>query len=103
MLPAYRAAYSCATSLLTDTTYILYSYFQVIWRWREPMDTGLLIARLVFGMVMAAHGAQKLFGWFGGVGLAKTGSLFDSLGFRPGRLLAAAAGTGETVSGVLLA
>ena len=66
------------------------------------MDTGLLIARLVFGTVIAAHGAQKLFGWFGGYGIAGTGSFFESLGFRPGRLLAAAAGLGETASGLLL-
>ena len=37
---------------------------------------------------MAAHGAQKLFGWFGGYGIAGTGGFFESLGFRPGRLLA---------------
>jgi len=41
------------------------------------MDTGLLIARIVFGLVMAAHGSQKLFGWFGGYGLAGTGGFFD--------------------------
>ena len=67
------------------------------------MDTGLLIARLVFGSVMAAHGAQKLFGWFGGHGIAGTGNFFDSLGFRPGRLLAVAAGLGEVSSGLLVA
>ncbi len=66
------------------------------------MDTGLLIARLVFGSVMAAHGAQKLFGWFGGYGIAGTGNFFDSLGFRPGRVLAVAAGLGEVSSGVLV-
>ena len=52
------------------------------------MDAGLLIARLVFGLLMAAHGAQKLFGWFGGYGLAAVGGMFESLGFRPGRLFA---------------
>jgi putative oxidoreductase len=67
------------------------------------MDTGLLIARLVFGTVMAAHGAQKLFGWFGGYGIAGTGGYFESVGFRPGRLLAVAAGLGETASGLLVA
>ena len=44
---------------------------------------GLLIARLVLGLLMAAHGAQKLFGWFGGHGLAGTGGFFESIGFRP--------------------
>src|SRR6185436_13665258 len=67
------------------------------------MDTGLLIVRLVFGLVMAAHGAQKLFGWFGGWGIAGTGGFFESLGFRPGRLFAAAAGAGEFGGGLLLA
>ena len=67
------------------------------------MDTGLLIARLVFGTVLAAHGAQKLFGWFGGYGIAGTGGYFESVGFRPGRVLAAAAGLSETAGGVLLA
>ena len=56
------------------------------------MDTGLLLARMVFGLLMAAHGSQKLFGWFGGYGLAGTGGSFESLGFRPGRFFAAAAG-----------
>jgi len=66
------------------------------------MSTGLLVMRLVFGTVMAAHGAQKLFGWFGGYGIAGTGGFFDSVGFRPGRVLAAAAGLGETVGGLLV-
>ena len=56
------------------------------------MDAGLLLARMVLGLLMAAHGAQKLFGWFGGYGLAGTGGFFESLGFRPGRFFAAAAG-----------
>jgi putative oxidoreductase len=52
---------------------------------------------------MAAHGAQKLFGWFGGHGLAGTAGFFESVGFRPGRALALAAGLGETASGLLIA
>jgi putative oxidoreductase len=67
------------------------------------MDIGLLVARLVLGLLMAAHGTQKLFGWFGGYGLAGTGGFFESLGFRPGRLFAGAAAVGEVVSGVLVA
>jgi putative oxidoreductase len=67
------------------------------------MDTGLLIARLVFGLLMAAHGAQKLFGWFGGHGLAAVSRMFEGLGFRPGRLFAALAAFGEFGSGVLIA
>ncbi len=67
------------------------------------MNAGLLIARLVLGSLMAAHGAQKLFGWLGGHGLAGTGGFFDSLGFRPGRLFAALAGLTELGSGILVA
>ena len=50
------------------------------------MDAGLLLARLTLGILMAAHGSQKLFGWFGGYGLEGTGGFFEGLGFRPGRL-----------------
>jgi len=67
------------------------------------MDAGLLIARLVLGLLMAGHGAQKLFGWFGGYGLTGTGGFLESLGFRPGRTFAAAAGGTEMVGGVLTA
>jgi putative oxidoreductase len=67
------------------------------------MDTGLLLARMVLGLLMAAHGTQKLFGWFGGYGLAGTGGFFESLGFRPGRFFAAAAGFTELAGGLLLA
>lgn len=67
------------------------------------IDTGLLLARVALGGLMAAHGAQKLFGWFGGYGLTGTGGFFESLGFRPGRLFAGAAGLTELGSGLLLA
>jgi putative oxidoreductase len=67
------------------------------------MDLGLLIARVVLGLLMAAHGAQKLFGWFGGYGLAGTSGFFETLGFKPGRLFATAASVGEVVSGLLIA
>jgi putative oxidoreductase len=67
------------------------------------MSAGLLIIRLVVGLGLAAHGAQKLFGWFGGYGLAGTGGFFESLGFRPGRLFAATAATTESLSGLLVA
>jgi putative oxidoreductase len=52
---------------------------------------------------MAAHGTQKLFGWFGGYGLSGTGGFFESLGFRPGRLFAGLASLAEITSGLLLA
>ena len=67
------------------------------------MDTGLLIARMVFGLLMAAHGTQKLFGWFGGYGLTGTGGYFEQLGFRPGRFFAATAGATELTAGLLVA
>jgi putative oxidoreductase len=67
------------------------------------MDTGLLILRVVVGLVMAAHGSQKLFAWFGGHGIAGTGGFFESLGFRPGRFFAMAAGASELLGGLLLA
>src|SRR5262245_14128018 len=67
------------------------------------MDTGLLIIRLAAGLVMAAHGSQKLLGWFGGYGIAGTGAHFERIGFRPGRPFAAAAAAGETFGGVLMA
>ena len=65
------------------------------------MDTAFLIIRIVVGLGFAAHGAQKLFGWFGGYGIAGTGGFFESLGFRPGRLFALAAGLGEAGGGLL--
>jgi putative oxidoreductase len=59
--------------------------------------------RLVVGLTLAAHGAQKLFGWFGGYGLAGTGGFMEQLGFRPGRRAAFMAGLSETAGGLLLA
>ena len=67
------------------------------------MDAGLLVARVVVGLLMAAHGSQKLFGWFGGYGLTGTAGFFEALGFRPGRFFATAAAVSEIGSGVLLA
>lgn len=67
------------------------------------MDAGLIIARLVFGLLMAAHGTQKAFGWFGGYGLAGTGGFFEQIGFRPGKLFAAAAAATEITAGLLVA
>jgi putative oxidoreductase len=67
------------------------------------MSLGLLILRVVVGLTLAAHAAQKLFGWFGGYGLTGTGQFFEQLGFRPGRLQAALAGGAELVAGLFLA
>jgi|KBSMisStandDraft_5_1062788.scaffolds.fasta_scaffold564255_1 putative oxidoreductase len=67
------------------------------------MDAGLLIGRVVLGLLMAGHGAQKLFGWFGGYGLEGTGGFLETLGFRPGRAFAAAAALTEVGGGLLTA
>jgi putative oxidoreductase len=67
------------------------------------MNEGLLLLRLVLGLLMAAHGSQKLFGWFGGHGLAAVSGMFESMGFRPGRLLATAASLSEVGGGLLMA
>ena len=67
------------------------------------MSVGLLVVRLIFGLGMAAHGAQKLFGWFSGPGLGGMAGFMDSMGFRPGRLFGTAIGVGEFGSGVLIA
>jgi putative oxidoreductase len=58
-------------------------------------DLGLLLVRVLFGAAIAAHGAQKLIGSFGGYGLKGTGGFFETLGFRPGVLFAALAGLNE--------
>jgi putative oxidoreductase len=65
-------------------------------------STGLVIARLILGTLIVAHGSQKLLGWFGGYGLTGTGGFFEQLGFRPGRAFAAAASLGEITAGILL-
>ena len=67
------------------------------------IGSGLLIARLVLGSLMVAHGGQKLFGWLGGYGLRGTGGFFEQLGFRPGVLFAGAAAVTEVASGTLVA
>jgi putative oxidoreductase len=67
------------------------------------MATGLFLLRVTLGLTLAAHGAQKLFGWFGGLGLERTGQGLAALGFHPGRRHARAADLVETMSGLLLA
>jgi putative oxidoreductase len=67
------------------------------------MDLALLALRVVVGLLFVGHGAQKLFGAFGGGGLESTAGMFDNIGLRPGWLHARAAGTAEFLGGALLA
>jgi putative oxidoreductase len=66
------------------------------------MSTGLLILRIVVGGLFVGHGAQKLFGWFGGHGLEGSAAFMRSLEYRNGRVAALLAGLTETLSGALL-
>ncbi|MFG2889301.1 DoxX family protein [Streptomyces sp. NPDC048248] len=63
-------------------------------------DVGLLLLRLALGVTMALHGAQKLFGWFGGPGLDGTGQFFTMSGYPSGRTMAVVAGLSETLGGL---
>jgi putative oxidoreductase len=67
------------------------------------MSTGLLLLRIVAGLILAAHGSQKLFGWFGGYGIAGTGGWLESIGFKPGKPLAVLTGLAELGGGLALA
>jgi len=67
----------------------------------KMVDTGLLIIRVVIGLLFIGHGAQKLFGWFGGYGLKGTGGWLESIGMKPGVLMAFAAGVSELAGGLL--
>ncbi|MET7690416.1 DoxX family protein [Streptomyces canus] len=63
-------------------------------------DAGLLLIRLALGLTMAAHGAQKLFGWFGGGGIDTFGQIFAASGYPSGRAMAVVAGTTELLGGL---
>jgi putative oxidoreductase len=67
------------------------------------MNLGILIIRLVVGLTFMGHGAQKLFGWFGGHGLKGTGGFFESIGIKPGYQMALLAGLAEFIGGALFA
>ncbi len=66
------------------------------------MKVGSLLVRWLVGPLFVGHGTQKLFGWFGGHGLEGTSGFFESIGLRPGRRHATAAGLSETAAGALL-
>lgn len=61
-----------------------------------------LVLRIVVGLVMVGHGSQKLFGWFGGYGFEATANAFAGMGLKPGAVMAALAGGGEFIGGILL-
>jgi putative oxidoreductase len=67
------------------------------------MKISRLILRVLIGGLFVGHGTQKLFGWFGGHGLDATGGAFESLGLKPGKRNAIAAGVAEAGGGALLA
>jgi putative oxidoreductase len=66
------------------------------------MSIGTVALRGIVGPLFVGHGTQKLFGWFGGHGLEGTGGFFESIGLRPGKRHATAAGTAEALGGALL-
>ncbi len=63
-------------------------------------DVGLLLLRVVLGLTMAAHGTQKLFGWFGGGGISGTSGFFTASGYPAGDAMAVLAGLTETLGGL---
>lgn len=63
---------------------------------------GITVLRIIVGLTFAAHGAQKLFGWFGGYGLAGVAQWMESIGLAPGYLMALAAGSAEFFGGLAL-
>jgi putative oxidoreductase len=66
------------------------------------IGVGLLVLRLVLGVIFIGHGAQKLFGSFGGPGLKGTAGFFEQLGIKPPYLMAVLAGLAEFVGGILV-
>jgi putative oxidoreductase len=64
------------------------------------MNVGLVLLRVVVGLVMAGHGAQKLFGWFAGPGVTGTTGFVQSLGWRPARVFALLLGAAELLGGL---
>ncbi len=61
-----------------------------------------LVLRIPVGLILAAHGSQKLFGWFGGYGLEETGQWMASTGLNPGYIMALLAGCAEFFGGIAL-
>ncbi|MFI5776225.1 DoxX family protein [Nocardia sp. NPDC051570] len=85
---------TAATSVRTDTPAAADT---------RGLDLGLLILRVSFGLLLAVHGTQKLFGWFGGYGWSATAAAFDGMGYNPGKFFGTLAGLAEITGGLLLA
>jgi putative oxidoreductase len=66
-------------------------------------DIGILVLRVVVGLILAAHGSRKLFGWFGGPGIKGTSGWLGSMRMRPAAFWAVMAGLAEFGGGLLLA
>lgn len=69
---------------------------------KTEQSLSALPLRLIAGLLFTAHGAQKLFAWFGGYGLDGTGQWMESIGLSPGYLMALMAGSAEFFGGLLL-
>jgi putative oxidoreductase len=69
----------------------------------DAVDAGLLVLRAFLGLLMVAHGSQKLLGWFNGYGVRGTGGYFASIGYPAGTLMAVLVGSVEAGGGVALA
>jgi putative oxidoreductase len=67
------------------------------------VEFGLLLLRIIIGLLFAGHAMQKLAGWFGGHGIVGTGGFFESIGITPGRTMALLAGLAELAGGLLFA
>ncbi|MFJ7832195.1 DoxX family protein [Peribacillus sp. NPDC097284] len=65
------------------------------------VDVGILLIRVMIGIIFVFYGTQKLFGWFGGHGIKGTAGWFESIGIKPGTLIATFSGIFELVAGVL--
>ena len=68
----------------------------------KTQGIGQLLLRVPVGIILMAHGAQKLFGWFGGYGLEGTGQWMESIGLAPGFLMTLLAGSAEFFGGLAL-
>ncbi|MEH6946223.1 DoxX family protein [Bacillus sp. JJ634] len=64
-------------------------------------DLGLLLIRLMIGFIFFFYGCQKLFGWFGGHGIKGTGGWFESIGIKPGVIIATFSGIAELLAAIL--